>query len=84
LSYYETGNAGFIKMIAITDRAQEVSYLVAEITATEMKPHTTGQTLPAQLVQQSEEKRLEPRRKDNLKKKLLHQMIRSADVLQCQ
>jgi hypothetical protein len=27
---------------------------------------------------------LEPRRKDNLKKKLLHQMIRSADVLQCQ
>jgi hypothetical protein len=65
LSSYDKGNAGFMKIIEVTDRVQEVGYLLAEIAATEMKPHTIGQTLLAQLVQQLEEQCLAPRRKNN-------------------
>jgi hypothetical protein len=44
-----------MKITEVTDRLQEVRYLVAEITETKMKPHTRGQTLLAQLVQHLQE-----------------------------
>jgi hypothetical protein len=32
-------------MLKVTEQAQEASYLVLEITAKEMKPHTIGESL---------------------------------------
>jgi hypothetical protein len=45
----------YIKELEITDRAHNVNNLVEEITATEVKPHTSGETLLPQFVQQLED-----------------------------
>ena len=45
LMEHEQQVSTFVKMVKISNKAQEASYLVAELIAKQMKPHTIAETL---------------------------------------